>query len=124
MRCDFNPVEVIRQELFAGSSFEVPSEILSYLDLVKTVSNIMFVFYIVAICTAFETFFLLIFTVRWWTSVMAGIAGFCTAISSGVATAMFQIIVQKLDGAIPELNMSHHSGRECLHVLGWLRFWP
>ncbi|PSN63878.1 hypothetical protein BS50DRAFT_91685 [Corynespora cassiicola Philippines] len=110
----FNPVEILRNELLAGASINLPADINDILDLIKLASQVMFGLFLTSACLSFVLMFVMPLSVRsrWWTFPIAILtflnALFCTA-ASIVATVMF-VIFRNVISSVGELNISAEIG--------------
>jgi hypothetical protein len=130
----FNPVRIILNELLAGASITLPSEVVQVLDLVRLASAWMFACFLVGVCLSFVCVFVapLGFSKRprWQhkrkrillrqlpiTIVTFG-AFLFTAVASVIATVMFWIFSDKFSGAA-DLNIQAHLGKPMLAFM-WI----
>ncbi|KAF1839223.1 integral membrane protein [Decorospora gaudefroyi] len=110
----FNPVEILRNQLLAGASINLPADINDILDLIKLVSNWMFGLFLTGTVLSFVLIFVMPISIytRWLTLVVA-ILAFLNAIfvtvGSVIATVMF-IIFRNTIGSVAELNISAEIG--------------
>ncbi|KAF2184383.1 integral membrane protein [Zopfia rhizophila CBS 207.26] len=110
----FNPVDILRNELLAGASINLPADINDILDLIKLASQVMFGLFLTSTCLSFVLIFVTPFSIysRWATLPIAILtflnALFVTA-ASIVATVMF-VIFRNVIGSVQELNISARIG--------------
>ncbi|KAF2833838.1 hypothetical protein CC86DRAFT_15649 [Ophiobolus disseminans] len=119
----FNPVEILRNELLAGASINLPSDINDILDLIRFVSRWMFGLFLTGTCLSFVLIFLMplsIFTR--WLALPVAIFAFLNALvvtaASIVATVMF-IIFRNTITQVSELNIGAEIGMT-LFVFMWI----
>jgi hypothetical protein len=122
----FNPVEIILNELLAGASITLPSEVVDVLDLVKLASAWMFSCFIVGVCLTFLCIFFApmgfskhprwehrakrIFLRQLPITILSFGALLLTAAATLIATVMFIIFRNKFQGAA-DLNIHAHLGK-------------
>jgi hypothetical protein len=110
----FNPVQILRNELLAGATINLPANINDILDLIKIASNVMFGLFLTSACLSFVLMFLMPISVfsRWWTLPIAILtflnALFVTA-ASVIATVMF-VIFRNVIGSVAEINIKASIG--------------
>ncbi|KAF2786360.1 integral membrane protein-like protein [Melanomma pulvis-pyrius CBS 109.77] len=110
----FNPVEILKNELLAGASINLPADVNNILDLIKLASHVMFGLFLTSACLSFVLMFLMPLSVRsrWWTFPIAILtflnALFVTA-ASIIATVMF-VIFRNVIGSVAELNIGAQVG--------------
>lgn len=106
----FNPVEILKNELFAGAAIALPADINDILDLVKLASQVMFGLFLTSSVLSFVLMFIVPLSVysRWASFAIATFvflnALFVTA-ASIIATVMF-VIFRNVIGSVSELNIS------------------
>ncbi|KAK8115150.1 uncharacterized protein PG998_000298 [Apiospora kogelbergensis] len=85
----FNPVEILKNELFAGASIPLPAQVNEILSLLRIASNIMFGFFLASTVLDFIMIFVapIVLYSRWW-SMPVGILSFIAFILSTVAAAI------------------------------------
>ncbi|KAI1081294.1 SUR7/PalI family-domain-containing protein [Whalleya microplaca] len=85
----FNPVEILLNELFAGASIALPSEVNDILNILHIASNIMFGFFLVGLLLDFVLMLLcpVVLYSRWW-SLPFGILAFVSTLLVLVATVL------------------------------------
>ncbi|KAH7084985.1 SUR7/PalI family-domain-containing protein [Paraphoma chrysanthemicola] len=119
----FNPVEILRNELLAGASINLPSDINDILDLIRLASRWMFGLFLTGACLTFVLIFampLSIFT-RWLTFPVAFFAFFNALVvtaASVIATVMFIIFRNTITG-VAEVNIGAEVGIT-LFVFMWI----
>ncbi|KAF2648500.1 integral membrane protein-like protein [Lophiostoma macrostomum CBS 122681] len=112
----FNPVEILGNELLAGASINLPSDITDILDLIKIVSQVMFGLFLTSACLSFVLIFIVPLSIytRWLSLPIAILtflnALFCT-VATIVATVMF-IIFRNVIGSVAQLNISADIGEK------------
>ena len=130
----FNPVEILLNELLAGASIALPTEVADALRLVRLASRWMFVCFLVGVCLNFVCVFLVpmgfskqprwqhrarrIFIRQFPLTVLTFLTLLFTAGGSVIATVMFVIFHNKFRGAA-ELNIEAHLGTPMLAFM-WL----
>ncbi|KAF2759769.1 integral membrane protein-like protein [Pseudovirgaria hyperparasitica] len=112
----FNPVEILRSELLAGASIQLPANINDILDLIRLVSHWMFGLFLSGAVLSF----VLIFVVPWgiysrWASLPISILAFTNAliitVACVIATVMF-VIFKNVIAGVSELNIRASIGVE------------
>ncbi|EXJ64949.1 hypothetical protein A1O7_01288 [Cladophialophora yegresii CBS 114405] len=122
----FNPVEIILNELLAGASITLPSDVVDVLDLVRLASAWMFACFIVGVCLTFLCVFFApmgfskhprwqhrtkrIFLRQLPITILTFGALLLTAAASVIATVMFVIFRNQFQGAA-DLNIHARLGR-------------
>ncbi|KAK5461162.1 hypothetical protein LTS15_003225 [Exophiala xenobiotica] len=125
----FNPVEIILNELLAGASITLPTEIIDVLNLVKLASQWMFACFLVGTILTFLCVFLAplgfskrprwqhkarrIFLRQLPITLLTFAALLFTAAASVIATVMFVIFRDKFSGAA-DLNIEAYLGKPML----------
>ncbi|KAF2707047.1 hypothetical protein K504DRAFT_436242 [Pleomassaria siparia CBS 279.74] len=110
----FNPVQILKNELLAGASINLPADVNNILDLIKLASQVMFGLFLTAACLSFVLMFVMPLGVRsrWWTFPIAILtffnALFVTA-ASIIATVMF-VIFRNVIGGVAELKIGASIG--------------
>lgn len=110
----FNPVEILRNELLAGASINLPADINDILDLIKLVSQWMFGLFLTGTCLSFVLIFLMPLSIYTrWLALPVAILAFLNALfvtaASIIATVMFIIFCNTISG-VAELNISAEIG--------------
>ncbi|CAN9204327.1 unnamed protein product [Alternaria alternata] len=110
----FNPVEILRNELLAGASINLPADINDILDLIHLVSNWMFGLFLTATVLSFVLIFVMPISIytRWLTlavAILAFLNALFVTVASVIATVMF-IIFRNTIGGVAELNISAEIG--------------
>ncbi|KAF1921807.1 SUR7/PalI family-domain-containing protein [Ampelomyces quisqualis] len=110
----FNPVEILRNELLAGASINLPSDINDILDLIQYVSQWMFGLFLTGTCLTFVLIFLMPVSVfTRWLALPVAILAFLNALivtaASIIATVMFIIFRNTITG-VAELNIGAEIG--------------
>ncbi|KAH0836121.1 integral membrane protein [Fonsecaea pedrosoi] len=130
----FNPVEIILDELLAGASITLPSEVIDVLDLVRLASFWMFSCFLVGTCLTFLCIFVSplgfsqrprwrhkakrIFLRQLPISILTLAALLFTAVATLIATIMFLIFQDKFSGAA-DLNIHARLGKPMLAFM-WI----
>ncbi|KIW42458.1 uncharacterized protein PV06_06007 [Exophiala oligosperma] len=125
----FNPVDIILNELLAGASITLPTEVVDVLNLVKLASRWMFVCFLIGTILSFLCVFLAplgfskrprwqhkarrIFFRQLPITVLTFAALLFTAAASVIATVMFVIFQDKFSGA-EDLNIRAYLGKPML----------
>ncbi|KAL6250504.1 hypothetical protein RBB50_002806 [Rhinocladiella similis] len=125
----FNPVEIILNELLAGASITLPTEVVDVLNLVKLASRWMFVCFLIGTILSFLCVFLAplgfskrprwqhkarrLFLRQLPISILTFAALLFTAAASIIATVMFLIFQDKFSGA-EDLNIRASLGKPML----------
>jgi len=110
----FNPVEILRNELLAGASINLPADINDILDLIRLVSNWMFGLFLTATVLSFVLIFIMplsVFT-RWLAlpvAILAFLNALFVTVASVLATVMFVIFKNTISG-VAELNIGAEIG--------------
>lgn len=110
----FNPVEILRNELLAGASINLPNDINDILDLIKLASQVMFGLFLTGACLSFVLIFIAPISIYTrWLALPVAIFSFLNALfvtaASIIATVMF-IIFRNTIGGVAELNISADIG--------------
>ncbi len=121
----FNPVEILLNELLAGASIALPTEVTDVLNIVRLASKWMFVCYLVGTCLTFLCIFLVpmgyskrprwqhkakrIFLRQVPVTILSFVALLFTGAASAVATVMFVIFRNTFSGAA-NFNIEAHLG--------------
>lgn len=119
----FNPVEILRNELLAGASINLPADINDILDLIRYVSHWMFGLFLTGTCLSFVLIFLMPISVfTRWLALPVAILAFLNALivtaASIIATVMFIIFRNTITG-VKELNIGASIG-VTLFVFMWI----
>ncbi|KZM25051.1 uncharacterized protein EKO05_0007567 [Ascochyta rabiei] len=129
----FNPVEILRNELLAGASINLPADINNILDLIRLVSNWMFGLFVTGTVLSFVLIFVMpisVFT-RWLAlpvAMLAFLNALFVTVASVLGTAMF-IIFRNTIGGVAELNITAKVGTtmfafmwvaSAMTILAWL----
>jgi len=110
----FNPVEILRNELFAGASINLPADINDILDLIRQVSQVMFGLFLTSACLTFVLMFLMPLSVfsRWATlpiAILTFLNALFVTVASIIATVM-TIIFRNVISGVSELNITASIG--------------
>ncbi|KAF1940808.1 integral membrane protein [Clathrospora elynae] len=110
----FNPVEILRNELLAGASINLPANINDILDLIHLASNWMFGLFLTGTVLSFVLIFLMPLSIytRWLTlpvAILAFLNALFVTVATVVATVMF-IIFRNTIGGVAELNIEAKIG--------------
>ena len=89
----FNPVEIIKNELFAGASIALPNKVNDILYLLQLASNVMFGFFITGLLLDFVLIFIafVVLYSRWWSLPIALFSFFAflmVTVAAAIGTAM------------------------------------
>ncbi|KIW72499.1 hypothetical protein PV04_00684 [Phialophora macrospora] len=130
----FNPVEIILNELLAGASVTLPTEVVDVLDLVRLASAWMFSCFVVGVCLTFLCIFVApmgfskhprwehrakrVFIRQLPITILSFGALLFTAVATVIATVMFIIFRNKFQGAA-DLNIHAHLG-EPMFAFMWI----
>lgn len=140
----FNPVEILLNELLAGASIALPTEVTDVLDIVRLASQWMFACYLLGTCLTFLCVFLVpmgfskrprwqhkakrIFLRQLPITILSFAALLFTGAASAIATVMFVIFRNTFKGAA-DFNIEAHLGIPMLafvwiatgfNLIGWL----
>jgi hypothetical protein len=129
----FNPVQIILNELLAGATIALPSEIITILKLIRIVSKTMFGFFMLSICANFLCLFFtpVVLYSRFWTYhfvTLSFISSLLCTAGSVIATVMY-VIFQRVISSQKELNISASLGAQmfafmwiatAFSVAGWI----
>jgi hypothetical protein len=119
----FNPVEIIRNELFAGASIALPSQVNDILYLLQLASNIMFGFFITGLVLDFVLMLLspVVILSRWWSfplTILAFVAALLVTAATIIGTALSVIFKIALTSQ-EDLNVGVDIGVKML-VFTWI----
>ncbi|KAL0942446.1 uncharacterized protein CTRU02_200332 [Colletotrichum truncatum] len=89
----FNPIEILTNELLAGATIALPSQVNTILDILRIGQQVMFGLFISGISLNAALIFVtpLVLRTRWWSlpiAIFAGIAGLLVTVASIIATVM------------------------------------
>ncbi|OLN85948.1 SUR7 family protein pun1-like protein 2 [Colletotrichum chlorophyti] len=89
----FNPIEIMTNELLAGATIALPSQVTTILNILRIGQQIMFGFFIsgISLSAALLLATPLVLRSRWWSlpvAIFAGIAGILVTVASIIATVM------------------------------------
>ena len=123
----FNPLEIIVNQLLAGASIALPTDVGDILDLVQKISQWMFACFLVGACLTFICIFICpmgfskhprwqhkarrIFLRQLPITIIAFLAALFTTVATVIATVMFIIFRNTFAGAA-DLNIEAHIGSE------------
>ncbi|KAL8802618.1 MAG: hypothetical protein Q9182_003709 [Xanthomendoza sp. 2 TL-2023] len=130
----FNPVEILLNELLAGATIALPSNITDALTLVRIASKWMFVLFLTGTCLTVPSAILAPLAIYTrWASLPLTILTFLTALSTTAATiiasAMFLIFRKAIQSAADTINIGAEIGIKMFvfmwiasgaAILGWL----
>jgi len=110
----FNPVEILRNQLLAGASINLPANINDILDLIKLASQTMFGLFLTGTVLSFVLLFLMPLSIYTrWLALPIAIIAFLNALiitaASIIATVMFIIFRNTISG-VAELNIGAEIG--------------
>ncbi|KAL5120561.1 hypothetical protein ACEQ8H_001580 [Pleosporales sp. CAS-2024a] len=119
----FNPVAILRNELLAGASINLPADINHILKLIRLVSNWTFGLFLSGACLTFVLIFLMTLSVftRWLAlpvAILAFLNALIVTVASVLATAMF-VIFRNTITSVKELNIGAKIGIP-LFVFMWI----
>jgi hypothetical protein len=130
----FDPVEIILNQLLAGASIALPTEVTDILDIVKLASEWMFACFLVGTCLTFICIFVCpmgfskkprwqhkarrIFLRQLPITIVAFLAALFTTVATVIATVMFVIFRNTFAGAA-DLNIEAHIGSE-MYAFMWI----
>jgi hypothetical protein len=130
----FNPVKIILNQLLAGASIALPTEVTDILDIVKLASEWMFACFLVGTCLTFVCIFICpmgfskkprwqhkarrIFLRQLPITIVAFLAALFTTVATVIATVMFVIFRNTFAGAA-DLNIEAHIGSE-MYAFMWI----
>ncbi|KAL8909737.1 MAG: hypothetical protein Q9207_000046 [Kuettlingeria erythrocarpa] len=120
----FNPIDIILDELLAGATIALPSNIVDALDLVRKASHWMFALFLTGACLTVPSIFLSPLSVfsRWASlplSLLTFCAAFATTAASIIASAMFIIFRNEVNKAIDTVNIEAAIGTK-MFALMWI----
>ncbi|TKX18717.1 putative SUR7/PalI family protein [Elsinoe australis] len=110
----FNPVEIIVNELLAGATIALPTDVTDILDIIRLASNWMFGLFLSGAVLAFVMIFvapLALFS-RWialFTSIFTFLAALFITVASVIATVMF-VIMRNAFTSVADLNITSELG--------------
>ncbi|PNS20021.1 SUR7 family protein pun1 [Sphaceloma murrayae] len=110
----FNPVEIIVNELLAGATIALPTQVTDILDIIRLASNWMFALFLAGLVLSFVMIFvapLAIFS-RWvalFTSFFTFLAALFVTVATVIATVMF-VIMRNAFTSVAELNIESQLG--------------
>ncbi|KAK8089238.1 hypothetical protein PG997_004199 [Apiospora hydei] len=119
----FNPVEILKNELFAGASIPLPNQVNEILNYLHLASNIMFGFFLASTILDFLMIFIapVVLYSRWW-SMPVGIMSFINFIlalvAAAIGTAMSLIFKYALTSQ-SDLNIQVETGTKML-AFSWI----
>lgn len=92
----FNPVEILKNELFAGASIALPSEVNDVLNILRICSQVMFGFFITGLLLDFVLIFIafVVLYSRWWSLPIALFSFFAflmVTVAAAIGTAMSMV---------------------------------
>ncbi|KAF1987972.1 integral membrane protein [Aulographum hederae CBS 113979] len=113
----FNPVSIILNELLAGATISLPTEITDILDLVRVVSHWMFGLFLTGACLNFLMIFVVPLSVfsRWATlpiMIFTFLGALCTTVATVIATVMFIIFRNVTNNAGSDININLNLGNQ------------
>lgn len=120
----FNPVQILLNELLAGATITIPSEITMYLGIIKLASQVMFGCFFASTMCAFICIFLcpVALLSRLWT-IPVGIFALLTAIAAcigaAISTAIWTILTNIITGVAAEINIVPETGR-AIFAFEWI----
>ncbi|TDZ39791.1 SUR7 family protein pun1 [Colletotrichum spinosum] len=89
----FNPIEILTNELLAGATIALPSEVTTILDILRIGQQVMFGFFLGGIClnAVLIPVTPLVLRTRWWSlplAIFAGLAALLVTVASIIGTVM------------------------------------
>lgn len=110
----FNPVEIVKSELFAGASIALPTDINDILNILRIASQAMFGFFLAGTVLDFVLVFVgpIVMYSRWWSfpfAILSFIAFLMVAAGSVIGTAISVIFKSALTSQ-PQLNIGVEIG--------------
>ncbi len=119
----FNPVEVLLNELLAGATIALPSEVVTILSVLRITSQVMFGFFLTGAVLAFVGIFVSPLAVRsrWW-SLPLGVCSFLeclVVLAASVVGTAISFVFKYAAEAQSELNIHAEVGGKWL-VFMWL----
>ncbi|KAK0728552.1 SUR7/PalI family-domain-containing protein [Lasiosphaeria miniovina] len=119
----FNPVAVLMNELLAGATIALPTQVLTILDVLRITSQIMFGFFVTGAVLNFCLVFASPLAVRsrWWSLPLAGFAGLSTVfvVAAAIAVSVISFAFKYAVTAQQDLNIRAHVGVR-MFVFMWL----
>ncbi|KAL8699551.1 MAG: hypothetical protein Q9224_001360 [Gallowayella concinna] len=130
----FNPIEILLNELLAGASIALPTNITDALTLVRKASKWMFVLFLTGTCLTVPSIVLTPFSIytRWASlplSILTFLTAFTTTAATIIASAMFLIFKKEIQSAAESINIGAEIGTKMFvfmwiasgaAILGWL----
>ncbi|KAK8049403.1 hypothetical protein PG994_011133 [Apiospora phragmitis] len=119
----FNPVEILKNELFAGASIPLPNQVNEILNLLHIASNIMFGFFLASTILDFLMIFIapIVLYSRWWSmpvGILSFIAFILATVAAAIGTAMSLIFKYALTSQ-SDLNIQAEVGMKMLAFM-WI----
>jgi hypothetical protein len=119
----FNPVEIVKSELFAGASIALPTEVNNILNILRIASQAMFGFFLAGLVLDFVLIFVapIVLYSRWWSfpfALLAFIAFLLVAAGSVIGTAISVIFKTALTSQA-DLNIGVDIGIK-MFVFMWI----
>ena len=119
----FNPVEVLLNELLAGATIALPSEVITILTVLRIASQIMFGFFLSGTVLCFVLIFLSPLAVlsRWWSLPLALVAGLTSALvtSASIVGSVISFVFKYAAEAQSDLNIHAQVGTK-MFVFIWV----
>lgn len=120
----FNPIEILLNELLAGATIAIPSDITDALRLVRIASHCQFGFFIVSLPLSLLSVLLSPFTPRSRLltlpiALLCFLCAFTTTIATVLATALWTIFRNVVESAGAQVNISATFGNEMLAFM-WI----
>ncbi|KAK7908196.1 integral membrane protein [Apiospora marii] len=119
----FNPVEILKNELFAGASIPLPNQVNEILNYLHIASNIMFGFFLASTILDFLMIFIapIVLYSRWWSmpvGILSFIAFILATVAAAIGTAMSLIFKYALTSQ-SDLNIQAEVGTKML-AFSWI----
>src|SRR5690606_13597601 len=119
----FNPVEILMNELLAGATIALPTEIITILSILRITSQIMFGFFLTAAVLAFLLIFLspLAVSSRWWSLPLAVVSflEMMLVLAASIVGTAISVAFKYAAEAQSELNIRAEVGVK-MFVFMWL----
>ncbi|KAF2664640.1 hypothetical protein BT63DRAFT_483327 [Microthyrium microscopicum] len=112
----FDPVSIILNELLAGATIAIPTQVVTYLTILKVASQVMFGLFLTGLLLDFLMVITIPFSMRngWlqcFITIFSLLAALCTTVAALIATAIFVIITKAATG-VTELHIGATIGKK------------
>jgi len=106
----FNPIQILIDELMNGETITLPASVTNYLNIIRTASHAMFVFFFASTFTSFILVFLCPLAVySRLTSIPIGFFALCsglmTFLGTGISTGIWLVFKHQLNTYAPDMNI-------------------